>query len=534
MKGARENRTADGWLSLGTFLLVLGVYLLSSPGRIDIVDGQIRFDVTQSWISTGLPELRDPALRGYGLVGRDGKLFGFYNAGPSVAGAALIWLGRTGADEVGEMQRFLFSLTSSFFGAGIIVVLYFWLRRLGCNGSRSLAYSLIAAFATYLWPLSATTFDQAQQAFLLTAALYLGWQAGVRDSLAFSAWAGVACGCLLNYQEYFILLWPAVLLVTLRGEQLATSRPRLRVLVQLVPILIGVALLFAFNELRFGAAYFFNRQPPGIAHPSALGNPLVGLPGLLLSPGKSILLYSPVLVLGVLGLRRLRDRDPWLVKALWLATGTQLVFISWLSFFGSDWAWGPRYLGPLIALWVLPAALWSTSTRAQHLVRVAIVVAGVTVQLLALSIDNHRFFFEHRLPGFFWKSDPWFYFRHSALLERPGEISRAWQEWRAGEATEFAPVPYRGLVTYMTVGNADRERAPEWIRGFRSFHLARPWPLWMAGLDPGSRPVNLRRAIGSCLILVGVGASFLFIGRRWLRRADDPGSWTAFQGGDGA
>lgn len=269
MKGARENRTADGWLSTGIFLFVLGVYLLSSPGRIDIVDGQIRFDVTQSWISTGLPELRDPALRGYGLAGRDGKLFGFYNAGPSVAGATLIWLGRTGADEVGEMQRFLFSLTSSFFGAGTIVVLYFWLRRLGCNGSRSLAYSLIAAFATYLWPLSATTFDQAQQAFLLTAALYLGWQAGVRDSLAFSAWAGVAFGCLLNYQEYFILLWPAVFIVTLRGEQLATSRPRLRVLVQLVPILIGVALLFAFNELRFGAAYFFNRQPPGIAHPSA-------------------------------------------------------------------------------------------------------------------------------------------------------------------------------------------------------------------------------------------------------------------------
>ena len=509
MTSVSGNRAADRWLGLGIFLLVLGVYLLSSPGRIDIVDGQIRFDVTQSWISTGLPELRDPALRGYGLAGRDGKLFAFYNAGPSVAGAALVWLGSTVTDEVGEKQRFLFSLTSAFFGAGTIVLLFFWLRSLGCGASRSLGFSLIAAFATYLWPLSATTFDQVQHAFFLSASLYLGWQAGVRDSLALSAWAGVAFGCLLNYQEYFLLLWPALFLVTLRGETLARSRSRSRVLVQLVPILIGVALLFAFNELRFGVAYLFNRQPIGIVQPAALGNPLVGLPSLLLSPGKSILLYSPVLVLGVLGLRRLRDRDPWLLRALLLATTTQMLFISWLSFFGSDWAWGPRYLGPLIALWILPAALWLPSTRRSHRMRVAFVAAGLVVQLLGLSIDNHRFFFEHRLHGFFWKSEPWFYFRHSALLERPGEISRSWREWRADEATEFAPVPYRGLVTYMTVGNADRERAPEWIRGYRSFHLPRPWPFWMAGLDASLRPVDLQRAIGSCFVLVGVGASFL-------------------------
>ena len=517
-------RADDRWVALGLFLFVLGFYLLSSPGRIDIVDGQIRFDVTQSWLSTGLPQLRDPALRSYGIPGREGRLFAFYNAGPSVAAAPLVWLARFREDGLGELQRFLFSLTSAFFGAGSVALLYFWLRGLACGVGRSAGFALIAAFATYLWPLSATTFDQAQQAFFLTAALYFAWKSGRDDSIRSSAWAGVAFGCLLNYQENFALLWPAALLLTLRGQSVAMRRVRLRVLAQLVPILAGVALLFAFNKLRFEVAYLFDRVPVGIAHPPGLGNPLVGLPSLLLSPGKGILFYSPVLILGLLGLSRLRTADPWLVRAIGAASAAQLIFISCLSFFGSDWAWGPRYLGPLLLLWILPAALWVPRTIAWRRLRVAIVAAGLTVQLLGIAIDNHRFFFEHRLRAYFWYSDPWFYFRHSALFERPGEVGRAWNEWRTSSATDFAPVPYRGLVTYMTIGNSDRDKAPEWILGFTAFHLARPWPFWMAGLEPSSRPLELTRAVMACLGLVGLGVlSLARVGRR-MRKAAESGS----------
>lgn len=518
MRDNEGSRRGNRWIALGLFLFVLGFYLLSSPGRIDIVDGQIRFDVTQSWISTGLPQLRDPALRNYGIAGRGDRLFAFYNAGPSVAAAPLVWLGRIRETDLGELQRFLFSLTSSFFGAGAVVLIYVWLRGLGCSERRAGTFALISAFATYNWPLSATTFDQAQQTFFLTAALYCAWKAGRDDSLRLSAWAGTAFGWLINYQENFALLWPAILMLTLRGQPLVLPRARLRVYIQLLPTLAGIALLFAFNNLRFEVPYLVNRVPAGIAHPPGLGNPLVGLPSLLLSPGKGVFFYSPVLILGLLGLSRLTAVDRWLTRATAVASVTQLAFISCLSFFGSDWAWGPRYLGPVLLLWVLPAALWVPRVRLTRRIRVAIVAAGLSVQLLALSVDNHRFFFEHRLRAYFWYTDPWFYFRHSALFERPGEIWRAVDEARTSEAKEFAPVPYRGLVTYMTIGNADRERAPEWMLGFRSFCLPRPWPLWMSAIDGRARPISLAAGISCCFALIGAGMAALVHGRRWLKK----------------
>ena len=58
----------------------------------------------------------------------------------------------------------------------------------------------------------------------------------------------------------------------------------------------GIGLLFylGFNNFRFGSLLFSGK---GVNHPSPLGNPLVGLPGLLVSPGKSIFLYSPPTVI---------------------------------------------------------------------------------------------------------------------------------------------------------------------------------------------------------------------------------------------
>lgn len=516
MRRSLSARRGDGRFALGLFLLSLGIYLLSGPGRIDIIDGQIRYEATRTWLETGAPELRDPVVRPYGLKGRDGKIFASYNSGPSVAAATLVWLAGTDDVPSGERARFLFSLTSAFFGAATVVLVFLWLRRLGVETRRSIGAALVAAFATYLWPLATTTFDQGQHALLLTAGLFCAWRAGCESSLVQGLLTGACFGALLNYQETYILLWPVAVLLMLRGRSVRERPVRLVVLVSLLPLLAGIAALFAFNELRFGMAYFFDRGSVGISHPPILGNPVVGLVSLLASPGKSILLYSPVLILGVLGLRSLRERDRWLAHALVAASGIELAFISCLSFFGSDWAWGPRYLGPLLAFWMLPATLWRQGDRFR-VFRGAIVVAGVVVQLLGLSLDTHRFFYEHRLSGFFWYSDHEFYFRHSALFERPGEIVRAWQEAASGTAHEFAPTPERGLVTYLALGNRDRDRAPTWIRGFRLFQLPRPWPFWMATLEPSRRPVPLRTTAGLAAAIAALGFALTWPG---LRRSD--------------
>ena len=50
--------------ALGLSVSLLGVYVLTNAGRIDIIDGQIRYEVAANWLTTGEPTLRDRALTG--------------------------------------------------------------------------------------------------------------------------------------------------------------------------------------------------------------------------------------------------------------------------------------------------------------------------------------------------------------------------------------------------------------------------------------------------------------------------------------
>ena len=50
----------DAALASGLVLLVLSVYLLTGPGRIDTVDGQLRAEVAYDLLVHGTPVLLDP------------------------------------------------------------------------------------------------------------------------------------------------------------------------------------------------------------------------------------------------------------------------------------------------------------------------------------------------------------------------------------------------------------------------------------------------------------------------------------------
>ena len=51
-------------LIAGIFLLVTCVYLLTSPGRIEFRDGQIRYEVARGLVDIGRPIILEPYLMG--------------------------------------------------------------------------------------------------------------------------------------------------------------------------------------------------------------------------------------------------------------------------------------------------------------------------------------------------------------------------------------------------------------------------------------------------------------------------------------
>ena len=146
-------RYSKARIALGIFLLVLVVYVLSSPGRIDIIDGQARFDVAYNWLHAGQPLLTDSLIKPWmAVAGQHGLPYSYYGAPASVLPMPLLALGGL-YDGMGlGTSQFLFSLTCPILGAGIGSILFLLYIELGLSLRRALLWTIVSTFATMLWP----------------------------------------------------------------------------------------------------------------------------------------------------------------------------------------------------------------------------------------------------------------------------------------------------------------------------------------------------------------------------------------------
>jgi hypothetical protein len=536
------------WIAIGIFLLVFGIYALSGPGRIDILDSEARFDVALNWLTKGRPIVTDHWIGPIVSVsGRDGLYYSYYGPAGSFFSIPLIWLSLiSGASSI-QPGQFLFSLTSAVFGAGIASILFLFYLELGVNLRRALAWTLVSSFATYVWAISASTFDNAQHAFFAVAAVYFAFLSARRKSWVYALCGGLFAGVLFLYQEYLLLIIPALALATLDSQfwnasaETSTSSGQtkpsgllngfaarvhsaikgpgdardacLRYCTFLAAVGVGILLMLVYNDARFGSLFDDGklRHLALQRHPAAMGNPLSGLLTLLFSPGKGLFLYSPPLILGILGIGGIWRRKPHLAFVI-VATSLALVlFISCLSFAGGDWCWGPRYLAPLLPLWALAFPFVPRLEQKRGLL-IAVIAAGLVVQILALSVENQRFFFERALNDYFWAEDPWFYFKHSALIARFGETVSLFNGLPAN-AHLFNSIPSPDLATYSLLGpplNTPRSLAPVWMQNYKIFFLPRPWPLWVSALDPTKRPIPLAPWVAGLLGMIVLGAGFIY------------------------
>jgi hypothetical protein len=135
------------------------------------------------------------------------------------------------------------------------------------------------------------------------------------------------------------------------GAQQHRVREGLRELLWFVVGVLPFALLDgAWNTIRFGAPW-----KVGESAVAQFGFPLwQGIPNLLVSPGKGLLWYVPLLLLVPFGATRFYRCVPslaWLIAALSMAS---LLFYGTVQYWHGDPAWGPRYLFPLVPLLILP------------------------------------------------------------------------------------------------------------------------------------------------------------------------------------
>jgi hypothetical protein len=503
--------------TIGVALTLFGVYVLTNAGRIDIIDGQCRYEVAKNWIEIGIPCSTDPFLDlKLGVDPLTGFSWVNYNSLSSMTPIPFMLLSRALPGHTEERDRFAFSLTSALFGAFGGALLMIGLGMLGVSLRLSALTVGITAFATLWWPLSITTFDQNQHFVWLLATVLMAWHAGRASSLFWAAMAGTFGGLAFNFQENYALLLPALALSVFasaeEGQSTATFSLRkaitraavIRYVTFGLCCVVGIVLFILYNKIRYSTPLTPMRYAPNL---QLQNNFVEGSLSLLFSPGRSIFVFSPPTALALIGARALFRRAPTFAIGIGLATLIHFLFISSLALFAGEWCWGPRYLGivALMATFPMPFAL--ARLREKRAIVTAIVTLGLVVQLLALSIDHQRYHFERNLSDYFWlrPQNRWYYFKNSQLSARPGEILDSFVNGLPPEARYFNGSP-KGRSTYCTFGPPTEMRS-KWVRYFGVFYLPRPWPFWVGRVEKAIRPVDVFPLAAICLVFIASGAS---------------------------
>jgi hypothetical protein len=171
-------------------------------------------------------------------------------------------------------------------------------------------------------------------------------------------------------------------------------RPRRRVEAA-VALMLGIALATAihlgWNTYRFGRPFDFGygwndmipQLPPRQFLPSDVP---FGLAVLLLSPGKSIVLWAPVLLLAGARARTFWRREPGAAVGLACSAIVGLIFFAAYLFPEGGYSHGPRNLVPLIPLLLLPAG-GPDSGRWPAAAVAACATVGAVMAVLAVSVS---------------------------------------------------------------------------------------------------------------------------------------------------
>ncbi len=361
-------------LAVLLFLLAVTVYVFSAGGHFYSSDAWETFLSTESIVEYHTLEIVKPVFEGANPAGNwlwfvtpEGKIYSRYGLGQSLLFIPFYIMGKM-LNPNAELTHFTdfatyFSFTDFMFNPLItaltVVVVFFFARKMKYSVKLSAALALLFAFATQAWPYAKTLFNAPLVTLFIALAAYYLWGPKKHSDLFYAGFfAGLAA--FVRY-DFMMFIFPLGLYVlwawrgSLREKLVAAA-------FFAAPFAAWIAVNALYDYVRVGSVFTTSLRPnPGFATPL-----LTGLYGLLFSPGVGLFIYSPVLLLSLVGLYDMwrRRREGAVLFLAWILP-LLIVFSAFTDWHG--WlAWGTRYLVPaspfmILALGAAIEKRWKTS-----------------------------------------------------------------------------------------------------------------------------------------------------------------------------
>jgi hypothetical protein len=364
--------------ALWTGILLFGLYFLTTGGQAFISDGEIMLLTTVQMVDAQTIKLPDTAAVFPQVVhGHDGFLFSRYGIGQPLMAVPFYWVGRyvigwyllPGCDDwhVGRFFLLLLPAAATAITGGLLCS---WAAELYRSVRAGIGVALLYGVSTLAWPYSRFFFSEPLfTLFLVFAALSLFRWRPFTGGLAYGYAVATRVGGLVLLPAFLLYGW----LLGYRWRELA------RLVAGMVPF---GALILLHNWLRFGT---WSEQ--GYQYEGFSGNLLEGLYGLLLSPGKSVFLYVPILLL--LPVALISFARNYRSEMLFIAAIVSITLVEsatwWIWWAG--WGWGPRFLIPLMPFLVLILGTIVAHRGWKHIFGLVLLPLSIGVNLLGILVD---------------------------------------------------------------------------------------------------------------------------------------------------
>jgi len=392
-------------LAIACLLFLNCFYFLFSSGRVrtmDEVSADFQVESIARHGTAAIPQAVEAKMF-YGTLDRFGSPESPYPPGQALAILPWYAVGRFVGQHLPGLPPNVRDIVTDFFLTGesafasalaTAFALYIFLQ-LGIAPKTSLLAAGILALATPLAAYSGWLLSEPLAAALLigAAAVLFASPPGTPIRLARALGAGTLLGAAIWVRPTHVIIVPIFLIALIlrereKGWSAATALA--------VAAGVGVALLLWRNAYLHGNLFDFG-YPSAAEGGKALNTfetPLAtGLLGILISPGKSIFLFSPPMLLALAGLPRLWRRDRGLAFVAAGAPIAYLLFFATYTQWEGGYCYGPRYLVPALALLGLgvgPALVSLTSidlrldsaSRNIRLLAIAVFAAGFFVQAI--------------------------------------------------------------------------------------------------------------------------------------------------------